>query len=166
MAAIQAELYEITPCPMGRLAIMPRPRGGDWLMPELASLKLRGVTDVVSMLGPAEETQLQLQSEAQFCENLRMRFHRHIVPDRGVPLQPAFNQFIYSLMPSLVQQGFIAIHCMAGIGRSSVMAAAILCRLGLSADQALDLISKARGFDVPDTDEQLDFIYQFGEQLT
>jgi protein-tyrosine phosphatase len=156
---MQAEMYEITPCPQGRLATMPRPRGGEWLKSELASLKNRGVTDLVSMLTPEEEAELVLQAEAQLCEELGMRFHRCLIRDRGVPAQPEFDNFISLLVPVLEQQGFIAIHCRAGIGRSSVVAAGFLCRLGLSADEAVDLISQARGIDVPDTDEQLDFIY-------
>ena len=137
---------------------MPRPRGGEWLMAELASLKFRGVTDVVSLLPPAEEVELNLQSEAQFCADLRINFHRHPLKDRGVPLQPGFDDFITSLLPALNPPGFIAIHCRAGIGRSTVVAAALLCRLGVTAPDAVALISHARGFDVPDTDEQLNFI--------
>jgi protein tyrosine phosphatase (PTP) superfamily phosphohydrolase (DUF442 family) len=155
---MQAEIYEIIPCPAGRLAIMPRPRGGDWLRGELASLKSRGVSDLVSMLPPEEEVELDLQSESQYCADLGLRFHRHPVRDRGIPLQPGFDDFIASLFPNLTQHGFIAIHCRAGIGRSSVTAAALLCSLGLSASDAIALISNARGFDVPDTNDQLDFI--------
>jgi protein-tyrosine phosphatase len=88
-----------------------------------------------------------------------MRFHRHPVPDRGVPPQPAFDAFIDGLVPRLQEGAFLAIHCRAGIGRSSIVAAALLLRLGLTPDQALTLISIARGFDVPDTYDQLDFIY-------
>jgi len=161
MVAIQAELYEITPCPIGQLAIMPRPRGGEWLRGEMASLKSRGVTDLVSMLLPAEEIELGLQNESQYCAELGIRFHRHPVPDRGIPLRPGFDDFIALLLPTLKQHGFIAIHCRAGIGRSSVMAAAFLCRLGLPASDAIALISRARWFDVPDTDAQENFIYAF-----
>lgn len=156
---MQAEMYEIIPCPVGRLAIMPRPRGGDWLRGELASLQSRGVTDLVSVLQPAEEVELRLQSEEQICAGLGLRFHRHAIKDRGIPLQPGFDDFIASLVPILTHQGFIAIHCRAGIGRSTVAAAALLCRSGLSAEEALTVISHARGWEVPDTEEQLDFIH-------
>jgi protein-tyrosine phosphatase len=155
-------MYEITPCPQGRLAVMPRPRGGEWLKGELASLKNTGVTDLVSMLTPAEEVELNLQAEEQICGELGLRFHRHPVKDRSIPIQPGFDEFIASLLPSLNQGGFIAIHCRAGIGRSAVAAAAFLHRLGLPATEALALISEARGFDVPDTDEQLEFILSLG----
>ena len=127
-------------------------------MEELASMKRRGVTDIVSLLTSAEETELQLQSEEKFCHDLLLKFHRHPILDRGVPVQPAFDEFISTLLPSLASGGFVAIHCKAGIGRSTVVAAALLCRLGFHPDQALDFISYARGFEVPDTDAQFDFI--------
>ena len=146
---------------------MPRPRGGEWLKGELASLKARGVTDLASMLTPVEETELLLQSEAQICAELGLKFHRHPIGDHGLPLQPGFDEFITSLLPVLMQQkGFIAIHCYAGIGRATVVAAALLCRLGLSADEAIGLISLARGWDVPDTHEQFDFIHGLEQRAT
>jgi len=151
-------MYEITPCPQGRLATMPRPRGGEWLVREIASMKASGVTDVVSMLTPPEVIEVGLQLEAQVCAAAEIGFHLHPIGDRGIPLRAPFDAFIATLVPILEQQGFIAVHCRAGIGRSTVVAAGLLIRLGVSAQEALALISNARGLDVPDTEDQLDFI--------
>jgi len=159
-------MYEIIPCPQGRLAIMPRPRGGDWLKGEMASLKNTGVTDLVSMLTPEEEVELLLQDEEKICAEIGLGFHRHPVPDHSVPAQPAFDEFVTSLLPRLTAGGFMAIHCRAGIGRSAVAIAALLQRLGVSAPDALALISHARGWDVPETDEQFDFIQGLGQKTT
>jgi protein-tyrosine phosphatase len=161
---MRAEIYEIVPCPRGRLAVMPRPRGGVWLKGELASLITAGVSDLASLLTPPEEMELGLQLESPYCAELGLRFHRHPIGDRGIPLQPGFDQFIAGLLPSLTQGGFIAIHCRVGIGRSAVAAAAFLCRLGVSAQDAITLISNARGFDVPDTEEQIEFIHSLDKR--
>ncbi len=158
---MQAEMYEITPCPQGRLAIMPRPRGDAWLRGELASLKARGVTDLATMLTPAEEEECGLLAEEQLCAELGIGFHRHPIYDRGVPPEQGFDQFISSLVPILLQQGFLAVHCRAGIGRSGVVTAALLIRLGLSAHDAIMLISNSRGFEIPDTDAQYEFIFAY-----
>jgi protein-tyrosine phosphatase len=159
---MQAEMYEIVPCPVGRIAIMPRPRGDAWLMNELNSLKLRGVTDVVSLLQPMEEFQLGLRAEQELCELLQLGFHRHPVQDHGVPVRPAFDEFVSTLVPILEQQGFIAVHCMAGVGRSAVLAAALLCRFGVPPAEAIAAVSHARGFEVPETAEQVEFIHRLG----
>jgi protein-tyrosine phosphatase len=155
---MKADIYEIIPCPQGRLATMARPRGADWLKDQLLSLKQQGVTDVVSMLPLSEENELALTSEAHDCIEIGLKFHRYPIPDRSLPHQPDFDLFIDSLVPVLTHGGFIAVHCRAGIGRSSVAAAALLCHLGVTAPDALTLISKARGIEIPDTEEQRAFI--------
>jgi len=160
---MRAEMYEIMPCPKGRLATMPRPRGGEWLVREIASMKASGVTDVVSLLTPAEEAELALQQEAQTCAAAEIGFYLHPVGDRGIPLRAPFDAFVDTLVPILQRGGFIAVHCRAGIGRSTVVAAALLIRLGVSAQDALVLISNARGFDVPDTEDQHDFIFSLDQ---
>jgi protein-tyrosine phosphatase len=162
---MRAEMYEITPCPQGRLATMPRPRGGEWLIREIASMKASGVTDVVSLLTPPEVAELGLQLEAQACAAAEIGFHILPVGDRGIPPRPAFDAFIDTLVPILQHGGFIAVHCRAGIGRSTVVAAALVIRLGVSAQDAITLISNARGFDVPDTEDQLDFIFSLEHPL-
>jgi len=54
-----------------------------------------------------------------------------------------------------------AIHCRAGIGRSSLIAACALVCSGLDARSAFDAISKARGLTVPDTDDQRRWVTSF-----
>ena len=48
-----------------RLAIVPRPRGGDWLEDELDQMKRAGVDVLVSMLQVDEAVELGLSSEAE-----------------------------------------------------------------------------------------------------
>jgi protein-tyrosine phosphatase len=57
----------------------------------------------------------------------------------------------------------MAIHCRAGIGRSSIIAACALICSGLGAEQALAMIAASRGLTVPDTDEQRDWVVAFGK---
>jgi hypothetical protein len=155
---MNAELYEIQPCPQGRLATMPRPRGNGWLADEMTSLRLMGVTDLVSMLTPDEEWELELTDEASLAASSGLRFYHHPVPDRGLPEGIEFDFLVGSLARVLRAGGFVAIHCRGGIGRSSVLAAALLVRLGVAPLEALNAISLARGFAVPDTREQRDYI--------
>jgi len=48
----------------------------------------------------------------------------------------------------------VAIHCRAGIGRTGIIAGAVLLKTGKTAKEAFALISDARGVRVPDTEEQ------------
>lgn len=56
----------------------------------------------------------------------------------------------------------IAIHCRAGIGRSSLIAASVMTAYHIPAEEAFSLIETARGFAVPDTQEQKDRVSQLG----
>jgi protein-tyrosine phosphatase len=58
----------------------------------------------------------------------------------------------------------VAVHCRAGIGRSSLIAACVLVLLGLAPGTALDRIGKARGGNVPDTEGQRDWVDKFHER--
>ncbi|MBT7442781.1 MAG: hypothetical protein HN790_02295 [Methylococcales bacterium] len=58
----------------------------------------------------------------------------------------------------------VAVHCRAGIGRSGMTTIAVLVRYGLSVDDAITLVSQARGIPVPDTEEQIDWLYDHSGQ--
>ena len=60
----------------------------------------------------------------------------------------------------------MAVHCFAGVGRSAVIAAATLLLAGIGPSEALELISAARGYDVPDTSEQRAWIYAAADNVS
>ena len=49
---MNTEIYWIKAAGPGKLAVMPRPRGGDWLEDEIRGLKRFGVDILVSLLTP------------------------------------------------------------------------------------------------------------------
>ena len=99
---MRAELYPIVDCPVGRLAIMPRPRAGDWLEDEARSWRRQGLDVVVSLLEDAEVAELGLADEARACEHAGLRFIRFPVPDRGVPAsESAATDLVVSLTEEL-----------------------------------------------------------------
>lgn len=72
----------------GGLAVMGRPRAGDWASDELAGLAHLGVTEIVSLLEPAEAHELGLAEEPAFCAVAGIRFHSFPITHRGVPASP------------------------------------------------------------------------------
>jgi protein-tyrosine phosphatase len=85
------------------------------------------------------------------------------IPDRGVPEIPDAARIAESIAAGIADGRSIAIHCRAGIGRSSVVAACAMICLGIEAGDALSRIKEARGVSVPDTEEQRDWIFAFGK---
>lgn len=146
----------------GHLAIIPRPRGGDWLEDEVRSWKDLGLNIIVSLLTPAEITELELAEEEQRCQTQGIQFLSFPIPDRGVPAsRQTITDLIETLMKALASGKSIAVHCRQGIGRSGIIAALLLISTGEEPEAALAHVSQARGCPVPDTPEQANWVKGF-----
>ena len=144
------------------VGIMPRPRGEDWLEDEIKRFELNGVQTIVSLLEPNETTELGLKGEESFCRKYNINFINYPVPDRGLPKdQLTVNRFIDGLKGKIDKGQRMVIHCRMGIGRSSMIAAAVLLKNGMKADKIFNQISHIRGLKVPDTDDQIDWLRRF-----
>ena len=80
---MQTEVYWIAGPWPGRLAIVPRPRGGDWLEDEVRSWRDAGLDVVVSLLTPEEITEFELDQEERWCQAHGVQFHSLPILDRG-----------------------------------------------------------------------------------
>jgi len=139
----------------GRLAIAVRPRGGDWLEDEARAWKNAGISAVVSLLTPDEVAHFHLETEADSCERSGIRFLPFPIADRDVPASRAqFQRLIEQLAGAVLKGEKVLIHCRQGIGRSTLIAAGVLRRLGIGLDDALDRIQLSRGLPVPETVDQ------------
>ena len=137
------------------LAIVPRPRGNEWLEDEMRALREAGIDTVVSMLEPYEAKDVGLEREAEAAEHAGLRFVNFPIPDRSTPPNlENFNTLLANLDAQMAKGRKVGIHCRACIGRASVVAAGLLMRSGIPAEKAWRQISAARGCSVPDTAEQ------------
>jgi hypothetical protein len=142
-----------------RLAIAARPRGGDWLGDEIQRLRNSGVQTLVSMLTQCEIQELGLLHEGEECHACGLEYLNFPIEDRAVPANVLeFKKFAGEAVVQLKAGKFMAIHCRAGIGRSSLLVCSMLVQLGIVSSQGWPLIQKARGCAIPDTDEQRLFI--------
>ena len=150
-----------------RLAIVPRPRGGDWLDDDIAHLKRDGVDVLVSMLQPDEADDLGLSAEGAACEAAGIVFESFPIADREVPAATAaFSEFVERLQSELRAGRSVAVHCRASIGRSSLLLASLLCAEGFQPEDAFARLSKARGLQVPDTQEQVRWVERFADNIS
>src|SRR5262245_16593284 len=78
-------LYRIDGPWKGHLAIIPRPRGGDWLEDEVSDLHNAGIDVVVSLLTPDEVAEFGLEAEEELLKARGIQFISFAIPDRGVP---------------------------------------------------------------------------------
>lgn len=142
-----------------KLAIASRPLGGLWLKEDVQQLKNDGIDLLVSLLSFPESRELELDQEKAVCSSVGMSFVNFPIPDREVPpSRLAFVTFAQFLHKRARDGMRIGVHCRACIGRSSVLLATVMRLEGLSAKEAFDRISKARGMRVPDTNEQAQWV--------
>ncbi|MBC9879300.1 tyrosine protein phosphatase [Bradyrhizobium sp. INPA01-394B] len=103
--------------------------------------KNSGVDVVVSLLEQEEVSELGLKREAELCRSRGIDFISFPIPDRGLPeSRREASKIAQSLAAGLRDGRSAAIHCRAGIGRSSVIAACVLICSGIEAEEALALI--------------------------
>ena len=152
---MRRDLFWIPGTGPGRLAIALRPRGGDWLEDEARAWHRAGVDVVVSLLEPEEEAQLNLAGERDAAERNGMQFVSFPVVDRGVPSSiQATVSLLRSITSALESGKNVAVHCRQGVGRSGMIAAAVLMSTGSTPEAAIDTVTSARGLTVPETPEQ------------
>lgn len=151
----------------GKLAISARPRGGDWLEDDVFGWRRAGLNAVVSLLTPQENNDLQLGEESKLTQAQGLHFLSLPVEDRGVPQSWDVAQQVVANASEMLRQGRnVAVHCRQGIGRSGMIAAALLIRDGSTPGDALTQISGARGLPVPETEEQLAWVREFSLRET
>jgi protein-tyrosine phosphatase len=151
---------------LGRLAISPRPRGGDWLDDEMKAWRRTGVDAVVSLLEPGEAEDLGLDEERKYCEANGVDFYSLPIVDRSVPASEADASRLLGALEEALNAGKnVAIHCRQGIGRAGLIASTLLVEAGVSPSEAIQRVSAARHTPVPETAEQRAWIESFAATL-
>jgi len=145
-----------------RLAIVLRPHGGHELQADLEAARDAGINILVSLLTAEDNEDLGLTEEGRIATALGMRFIPYPILDRCTPSDlPGFRSLIAELRDEVQAGKAIGAHCRGCIGRATVLLASVMIALGWDADAALRRIEQARGFAVPDTADQLEWILNF-----
>jgi protein-tyrosine phosphatase len=145
-----------------RLAIVLRPRGGRFLRSELMKFKEAGIRILVSLMEANEAFAFGLAEEPQIAEELGLMFMPFPMRDHSIPKDPvSFRGFVRDLAERLKAGRTVGIHCQGSIGRATVTAACALIHLGWKPAAALAAIQEARGCQVPDMQEQEDWILSY-----
>ncbi|HEV7656320.1 MAG TPA: hypothetical protein VGP36_16520 [Mycobacteriales bacterium] len=152
-------IYPIARDLPGTLSTMPAPLGGAGLDDALAELRAQGVDMVVSLLPPGQAAALELDGEAAAAARAGLGFRSLPIDDFGVPDRDAFAAPLRALGAALDDGQHLAIHCWAGIGRSSLVAAALLVLRGDDPATAWDRVAAGRGVPVPETEAQRRWVY-------
>jgi protein-tyrosine phosphatase len=160
------ELYWISGPWRGRLAVLTRPRGGDWIDDEIGGWKRAGLHMVVSLLETQEAAELELSREDDAARAEGVEFLSFPIPDRGVPVSmPPARSLLRNITDALDRGQNVGVHCRQGIGRSGMVAAGVLLVSGMGVEQAIRTVSESRGQTVPETPGQHEWLRQLSTQL-
>lgn len=143
----------------GRLGMMARPKGGEWLAEEVVQLRRNSVSRLVTLLEREEMVELGLGKLASTCSTHGITWTHFPITDRGIPPSKiGFQALVLDLGAELNEGGRIVLHCRMGIGRTGILAAALCIHSGMNSGQVFPHLSKIRGLAVPDTSEQKEWV--------
>lgn len=147
-------IYTVAEIGKGFLSVMAKPVSGDYIDDEFSGFARLGVNKIVCLLECWEQREVGLACEETLCARYCIEYLSFPVVDRGLPDTGGALELASHLYHEIWAGKHVAIHCRAGIGRTGIIAGAVLLNAGMSAKKALTLISQARGVQVPDTEEQ------------
>jgi protein-tyrosine phosphatase len=135
-----------------------RPRGGNYLIDDMAFFRSSGVDTLVSALGEKEVRDNWLEDCALHASAAGLDFIRFPIPNLLTPRYADAVPTILELAARVREGRGVAVHCFAGIGRSPTIAASILVILGHEPESAWELVRAARQVELPDTNEQYNWV--------
>ncbi len=138
----------------GKLAGLAHPGFGGDLDAALDELRDHGVTALVSL------DEVGVAAQVVSAHGLE---HRHIpVTDFEPPTRSQADAFVTFVDEQVTRGRQVAVHCQAGIGRTSTMLAAYLVAHGSSVQEATDEVSRRRAHSV-ESDAQLRFLEDYAD---
>ncbi len=134
---------------------MPHPSSGNPIYAQIEYLANSGIDTVISLLTDSEVQELDLSHEQAALVEHGMDFRSFPIPDKRVPDDmPAFCELACDISRLIEQKHRVIVHCWAGIGRSGLLASAVLVLKGHDPKTVFDLVTSTRGESVPETQEQ------------
>ena len=151
----------------GKVAIITRPRGGDWLEDEIVGWRQAGLDVVVSFfLEDFEADQLGLSCEGVVAKDAGIDFVSFPIPDRSIPgSSRAAQAMLHEVFVAVDGGKTVAVHCRQGIGRSGMVAVGLLMLGGIGLEDAINRVGSARGRTIPETPEQMEWLRRWSEEL-
>jgi protein-tyrosine phosphatase len=163
---MKPQIYQVELIGSGSLSVMAKPVSGEWIDDEFRGISELGINRIVSLLEIEESRDLGLNDEKQYSEKNDIEFVSYPIKDRGLPQSISkYLAFTKKLYHESAGGLHTVIHCRAGIGRTGIIAAGVLLHCGFEPLGALEHISTKRGVEVPDTQEQIDWVVKSYEEL-
>ncbi len=149
----------------GRLFLHRMPGRLEPLQRSIDEIRRRGISQVIC-LAPLAEVEAKSPEYARLLRNGGTPWRQVMFPieDYGVPSdRQRFLAFVVQVAQSLRAGDYMLAHCAAGVGRTGLLASAVLVALGLPVDEAIERVSLTGSY--PERPEQVDLVRWIGETV-
>jgi protein-tyrosine phosphatase/nicotinamidase-related amidase len=144
------------------ITILPGRRDyGRDLATDIASLKAAGVTHVLSLITDDELAARGVETLPSALHESGLGHRQDALLDQRAATIEQMDDIATWLDSILAQGARVAIHCMAGLGRSGMAAASYLTRTGMRADAAIALVREKRSPRAVETAVQEEFVHLY-----
>jgi protein-tyrosine phosphatase len=129
---------------------------------DLAIIQAAGVTHVVSMLSHDEYARYGVKGLADAVLDAGLSHRSLPVLDQAVPTTEQMTALVRWMHQAIDGGGRVLIHCVGGLGRSGTAAACYLVSTGMTPEQAITAVRRARSPRAIESEVQERFVRGFG----
>ena len=119
------------------------------LVRTLRRLRRDGTDLIVSTLTEREAGHYRLYDEWRACKEAELDFVSWPIPEHGLPHDSDAEELLPQLARRLAAGEHVVVHCAMALGRSPMVATALLVESGIELDDAERAVDAARGRVVP-----------------
>lgn len=156
----------LTPCPGIRLESARRGNVQKNLRKDLAACNEWGASGIVTLNEPDELEGLGLADLGNQAMESGFWWRHMPIPDMDIPDEGFEDVWAVEgkqIVASLVAGERVILHCLAGLGRTGMMAARLLTDMGMAPAHAVAEVRKVRPRAIQ-TEEQEKYVHQFGRK--
>lgn len=119
-----------------------------------------GVQTLVSLIEDHERARYGIPALLPRAREVGLEVVRFPISDGGIR-----REGLVELLTEIEHRSFlgevVVIHCIGGLGRTGMVAGALLVRAGFSVDDAFRILSRLRGVNCPETEAQREVVREF-----
>jgi protein-tyrosine phosphatase/nicotinamidase-related amidase len=125
---------------------------------DLKQLKKNGINTIIPLITDDEFYHFGVSDLVKKYEELNFNVHRLPIMDQLVCSEKEMNDIV-NFLDDMIQDGKkVMIHCVGGLGRSGLVTASYLKYKGIKADDAIEVVRKARGPRAIESNVQEEFV--------
>jgi protein-tyrosine phosphatase len=131
------------------------------LASDLTALRAAGATHLVSLLTPDELSDYGVTTLPEAAREAGFKCYEEALLDQRATTPEQMDRIAHWLDAAFGAGGRVVLHCVAGLGRSGMVAASYLARRGMSPDEAIALVRARRSPRAVETAAQEEFVHRY-----